>query len=45
MRRNIITELAKKRSPKTLMIAKVSHADDKDAEKTMIIGIYVPTRF
>jgi len=27
------------------MIAKVSHADDKDAKETMIIGMYVPTRF
>jgi hypothetical protein len=34
-----------KRSPKTLMIARVAHADDKDAVKTKIIGMYVPTRF
>jgi len=27
------------------MIAKVSHADDKEAKETMIIGLYVPTRF
>jgi hypothetical protein len=44
-RRYIISELATKRSPKTLMIAKVTHADDKDAKETMIIGMYVPTRF
>ena len=28
-----------KRSPKTLMIARVAHADDKDAVKTKIIGM------
>jgi hypothetical protein len=40
-----IEEQAKKRSPKTLMIAKVAHADDKNAVETKIIGLYVPTRF
>ena len=40
-----IADLALKRSPKTLMIAKVAHADDKYAETTMIIGVYVPTRY
>lgn len=27
------------------MIARVAHADDKDAIETKIIGLYVPTRF
>ncbi len=27
------------------MIAKVAHADDKNAVETKIIGLYVPTRF
>jgi hypothetical protein len=27
------------------MIAKVAHADDKDAKETKIIGVYVPTRY
>jgi hypothetical protein len=27
------------------MIAKVAHADDKNANETKIIGMYVPTRF
>jgi len=44
-RRIQIAKLAEKRSPKTLMIAKVAHADDKEAENAKIIGFYVPTRF
>jgi hypothetical protein len=44
-RRLQIAKLAEKRSPKTLMIAKVVNADDKEAKETKIIGIYVPTRF
>ena len=27
------------------MIAKIFNADDKEAKETMIIGMYVPTRF
>ena len=27
------------------MIAKVAHADDKEAKETKIIGVYVPTRY
>jgi hypothetical protein len=27
------------------MIAKISHAEDKEAKNTLIIGMYVPTRF
>ena len=27
------------------MIARVPHADDKDSNKSKIIGLYVPTRF
>ena len=44
-RRYEIAELAMKRSPKTLMIAKIAPAYDKNGKKTKIIGIYVPTRF
>ena len=44
-RRIQIAKLAEKRSPKTLMIAKVAHADDRQAENAKIIGFYVPTRF
>lgn len=44
-RRIQIAKLAEKRSPKTLMIAKVAHADDKEAKNAKIIGFYVPTRF
>jgi hypothetical protein len=44
-RRIQIAKLAEKRSPKTLIIAKVAHADDKEAKNTKIIGFYVSTRF
>ena len=44
-RRYEIADLALKRSPKTLMIAKIAPADDKGGKKTKIIGTYVPTRF
>ena len=44
-RRLQVAKLAEKRSLKTLMIAKVALAHDKEAKETKIIGIYVPTRF
>lgn len=44
-RRLQVAKLAEKRSPKTLMIAKIAHADDKEAQEPKIIGVYVPTRF